>query len=337
MRTCPADRPASAAAASAVERALLGQFRARQKAATESTALAIKLNHWGLFSALNTLARTILHAVAADATLCLRAERAGPNGWPYFPSPRFEARHNCSSFACYLDVAGGVDLFPPGCDGAWARARGRGAEPQFNLVRDGSLAALRRRFGGGASPHELRGIVARWLFVPAAATRAHVAAQRARVGLDGAAPWVSLHVRWGDKLNEEGRRVGADEFVAAARPMMRRANASRLFLATSSPRAVAEVRGALAPTERLCVPNLTRVSDDAARRHKNHFLAEAAAPESSFLDAYSDVWTILQGAGAVVTYSSNIGRFVYWHNLRRIDRGDFAIASLDGVVEAELL
>ena len=97
---------------------------------------------------------------------------------------------------------------------------GRGAETWFHLGRDGdgvrplpappppsALRVLDAWYGPAVSSGELRGAVTRWLFAPSDASLAHAALRRREMGLPPPGAYVSLHVRWGDKLNAEVRVV----------------------------------------------------------------------------------------------------------------------------------
>jgi len=46
-------------------------------------------------------------------------------------------------------------------------------------------------------------------------------------------------------------------------------------------------------------------------------------------DALADMSLMAAGSGAVVTFSSNMGRWLYFLVYSRIQRGDFQICSLD--------
>ena len=76
-------------------------------------------------------------------------------------------------------------------------------------------------------------------------------------------------MRWGDKLNTEtvGRALTAEHYVNAARGVMRATKTATLFLATTSPRAVVEIRRGLnPPNESLVVPTIsTRLDDSKAK------------------------------------------------------------------------
>ena len=41
------------------------------------------------------------------------------------------------------------------------------------------------------------------------------------------------------------------------------------------------------------------------------------------------MWAVMRGAGAVVTLSSSMGRYVYFHNYALAERGHFDFWSLD--------
>ena len=50
--------------------------------------------------------------------------------------------------------------------------------------------------------------------------------------------------------------------------------------------------------------------------------------DEHFLEAFADVDDIARGRGAVVTYSSNFGRWIYWLRLPEVRLGRFLIANL---------
>jgi hypothetical protein len=293
---------------------------------TPPVGLAVKLEDWGLFATLSSLATAILHAVGSERTLCLKSARPGKrvmNSWPYYPSAEFETKHGCTSYRCYLALASKVDLFPRGCGAVWRKARRKTATKAINVVNNEFECATHfpalERFGVPVS--ELREIVVMWLFEPTAPVKAYVDRRRQQTAWPWPWPWprsgsdevalpghasphgvslgiitihlptaaspphnpttithnsppsrlkyAAVHVRWGDKLNTEtvGRALTAEHYVNAARGVMRATKTATLFLATTSPRAVVEIRRGLnPPNESLVVPTIsTRLDDSKAK------------------------------------------------------------------------
>ena len=75
----------------------------------------------------------------------------------------------------------------------------------------------------------------------------------------------------------------------------------------------------------------TNIHDETARdQHGFVFMNTShAPPEQSMLELYADMWALMHGQGAVMTLSSSMGRFVYFHNYALSERGHFDFASLD--------
>ena len=146
-------------------------------------------------------------------------------------------------------------------------------------------------------------------------------------------------MRWGDKVaSSEGVRINASDYAAALAPLVARANATSVWLATSSPVAVAEMRAALADSPAaVVVPKFARVpegqivADPRARgsRAFNFMPAGRVSRARSSLEMLCDVFAVLRARAAVVTFSSSIGRYVFYHNYRRIGDAHFELVSLD--------
>ena len=125
----------------------------------------------------------------------------------------------------------------------------------------------------------------------------------------------------------EGSRIEVDQFLLTARKLFSTAAPHRkviFFLATTSPAAVSAARNMTGDDEVLVVSPALPVDDVKAATQSNYWLEESSLPEANFLDAVADISDILDAAGAVVTFSSNMGRFVWM-----MRRSDFLIESLD--------
>lgn len=169
---------------------------------------------------------------------------------------------------------------------------------------------------------------------PSAATRAYLAWRRASADLALPAEYVAAHIRWGDKAAKETHeRINASDYIVAARQLADEAGAPAarrsIFLATTSPRALVDARAALWADETIFASNASHVPDELTGAQTNYWLSKAAKREVNFLEAFADVWTILGSRGAVLTLSSNMARWVWFHNQPEIRSGRQQIKLLD--------
>ena len=360
-----ADFERSFAAADAEMRA---RFRALQERAAPSRVLLLRWNKWGLYCSWNALVRALLWALVSNRTLCLLEAdpsppvRKGEPPWPYHPSVEYERRHNCSGLRCYVDFPV-AELWPPACASA-VRGGGAGAgaaagaatvsAPQHFKVSaydpvmcgaatrfdaaslgttragfvPGALANLSAALGGRWDEPTLRSVVTRWMFeAPSAATRAFLAWRARELALP--ADFVAVHIRWGDKTAKETQRINASEYVAAARLFAPDEARRDLFVATTSPQALADVRAHARAGERIFATNASHLPDELSGTSENIWLSHSLKREENFLEAFADVWNIIQSRGAVLTLSSNMGRWVWFHNLLEIRLGRQQIKLLD--------
>ena len=320
------------------EEKIFQHFRALQERVPDdpSRGLLFQLSKWGLFMGMNALAKAVLWTMATNTTLCLISP--GPKYWPYHPSKDFETSHGCTSYECYFSF--NVSLFPPGC----RRLQASGAKvlsndfdlrgfitngndfPPIHGTR-GTMEYLQHHYR--VHSNILRSMVTRWLFAPSIHTLNHIDARQRMLKLPSR--YVSVQIRWGDKVNMEAKKISASEYVTAARQLATDDSAKRsIFLATSSPTALSEVRQVLRTEETMYSINSSHVPDEKAAGHSNFWISSAITPDANFFEVFSDIWAVTHGEGAVVTYSSNIGRWVWWYRLFEINRGLFQITSLDG-------
>ena len=73
----------------------------------------------------------------------------------------------------------------------------------------------------------------------------------------------------------------------------------------------------------------SHLPDELSGTSENIWLSHSLKREENFLEAFADVWNIIQSRGAVLTLSSNMGRWVWFHNLLEIRLGRQQIKLLD--------
>ena len=191
----------------------------------------------------------------------------------------------------------------------------------------GALANLSAALGGRWDEPTLRSVVTRWMFeAPSAATRAFLAWRARELALP--ADFVAVHIRWGDKTAKETQRINASEYVAAARLFAPDEARRDLFVATTSPQAARRRARPRTTGERIFASNASHCSELSGTR-ENIWLSHSLKREENFLEAFADVWNIIQSRGAVLTLSSNMGRWVWFHNLLEIRLGRQQIKLLD--------
>ena len=71
------------------------------------------------------------------------------------------------------------------------------------------------------------------------------------------------------------------------------------------------------------------VPDEHSSSSETFWLSHSLKREVNFLEAFADVWNIIQSRGAVLTLSSNMARWVWFHNLLEIRLGRQQIKLLD--------
>eukprot|EP00965_Chrysotila_dentata_P193613 6175869-Pleurochrysis_carterae.AAC.3 len=179
--------------------------------------------------------------------------------------------------------------------------------------------------------------------------------------------YVSVHIRWGDKLkrSDHARKIQVSAYVHAAENLARSAAAPIVIFSTAANEVEQDLvslrRSASARGRVLRFVNLSRIA------MAPHLKGRAAATNSWLLreqehtadserrgagseglrggwdatrramtngqdnayDALADMSLMAAGSGAVVTFSSNMGRWLYFLVYSRIQRGDFQICSLD--------
>ena len=308
--------------------AFINRFHAvqsRPSAVVSGNILHTRFSRWGLYSMMNNLAVVILGTVANNMTLCVRTEP-----WPYAPSPTFEAMHGCRGAACYLQA---VDvLWPPACESPMPTNVN---SPEIHdVLRKANPRQAGGALGAACAPYA-RSAVTRLLFRVKPQLLAQIDRSVAQFfGIENAArlpPYIAIHVRWGDKVREAAR-IRAEEYVAAASALCDKHRVRTILLATSSPAAITAIAtqvDKVRPDLKLIVPTSRARMADEDFQGENKWLNASALPEDSFVSAYSDEQLIISAMAAVVTMSSNMGRFPYWYNYGAIQTGSYELINLD--------
>ena len=132
---------------------------------------------------------------------------------------------------------------------------------------------------------------------------------------------------------KEAKQLPASDYLSAAHLLMAPPQSKQnLFLATSSPAAADAVRQGLGPEDTVFLSNLSHVPDEDVVGKGNYWIATSITSEHNFLEAFADVWDVTHGDGAVLTYSSNVGRWIYWYRFPEFKLGRFPMTTLDGGV-----
>jgi len=127
--------------------------------------------------------------------------------------------------------------------------------------------------------------------------------------------YVAVHIRWGDKIIKESKKVEAPRYVEAAEALAAEIGVNTVLIVTAEADAVDAVRQEIQGN--YSTSNLTYI-------FPNYYSAYDEA-----LDYISDIMLLTSGRGAIVTYSSNMGRLVYYLSHQSILRQEFDIVSMD--------
>ena len=137
--------------------------------------------------------------------------------------------------------------------------------------------------------------------------------------------YIAVHIRWGDKLTfKESEKVEALEYIKAAENLAAQRNVTTILIVTNDHTAADAVKDAIGdlPTSGRHNNNHT---DHCFRYVFPSYYASAKDP----LDFISDIMLLTAGKGAVVTFSSNMGRLVYFLRHDSILNDTFNIVSMD--------
>ena len=281
-------------------------------------AINFRFSKWGLFSMLNNLSVLIMHSIATSTPLCVQKWTL----WPYSPSAEFERKNNCSYLACYIELP--FDLFPTGC------GVNVGVKEVHNIpIHRPNITNFIHTAHPDLSLEQFRQVVHGWFFDNPTPYIKNVCKERLSALRLNRNSYLSAHVRWGDKTKMEAHRVEASDYAAALVPLVTRTQIDTVFLATASHEAVGAMRLALQgvlPKVRMAVPDLT--TRLLPSEEQNGWLKQGAPREGAFIEAYADVWTVLQGRGAVLTLSSNMGRWVYYCKATEVASSAFFLANI---------
>ncbi len=326
VRQCsrrPSNRTRAAAAAADQEAgALFHELDASQRTAPCGLTDVHGLHYWGLFSALNQAVRAIIRSFARGRRACFQV----PPEWAYRPRagvicpPRPGApSDSATAFDCYFHSS-------LSCERSCRERDGNQPDAEFSVGAE--LHNLSARYPA-LDAALIRSTVTRWLFRLSPAARAF--AERRDAATARESSYVAAHVRWGDK-RRESPLVSLSSYLAAAAQLAPASTAPLLLFSTSGARVLRQLPAAAASAGvdvgRTIVPRHLRHAD----AQLTWMVASANGTvdaQRNALDVLADMLAMARGAGAVVTYSSNMGRFLYYLALPRVRDGTFAICSLD--------
>ena len=64
------------------------------------------------------------------------------------------------------------------------------------------------------------------------------------------------------------------------------------------------------------------------------WINESVSPEENLLAVWADMADMIDAKGAVCTYSSNMGQWLFYHTAERRRRGEYSLVGLDQPIEA---
>ena len=203
------------------DRLLFERFRALQlRAPSRDKTMVVRWARWGLFMGLNVLAKVVVAALASNQTICLVSPQTDGR-WPYHPSAAFEKEHECYSYNCYFTFSG-VSMFPDGCASLMAEGvkpeqvldfdlRGNDPFPPAKSSPSGRFkgALLHLGLQCNVSNGAIRSMTTRWIFTPTELVMDYVNRRHPNLHVEKPFPaqYVSMHIRWGDKVRGVGFEV----------------------------------------------------------------------------------------------------------------------------------
>ena len=258
-------------------------------------------HRWGLGSELNQIIKcaTELALERNGTKFCIQY----PKYWEYgVQTEKVSTMTNCSKLGCFFE-----SLASSSCDDQ-DRDDCTASEIKLNSRRaaaDESTWSL--------SLLSIRAEATRTIFDRPTAVQADHFQKKASDLLGGNRDYVAAHIRWGDKLREEAQKVEAPRYLEAAEKLAAKRGVSTVLILTSDPDAVRAVQDELHRNP----SNLTYI-------YPNYY-----AMSSDPLDYISDIMLMTSGKGAVVTFSSNMGRLAYFLRHHSILQHQFEIVSMD--------
>jgi hypothetical protein len=259
---------------------------------------------YGLFSMLNRVAHILLIEFLQGRRACFIESPE----WSYSPSEAFERAVGCQGIACYIDR----DLR---CAGRGVRApkTGRSNAPMTTTRSEHHLAA---RYPG-VDLAAARGVITRWLYrLPDHVTAA------ANTRLENVtSSYISIQVRWGDKVVQESVKRPMLAYLDLAQTVANKTNTSLVLFFTIDVEAVQALHSQLGDN-----PSSMRYIIPRSELTKVEGWLTPASREQNAIGVLADVLLIVRGRGAVMTISSNMAEFVHFY---RLDNPAFVLADAD--------
>jgi hypothetical protein len=250
---------------------------------------------WGMFSSLHQVVNWMGYSAANNLTLCVKTTRSA-----YMPSNNFTVEFGCTMWECY---------FIP-----WSRCPDRCFTDEEKISKshfppEPSMITLARRFKVQVA--HFHSFMARWVY----SQPLHI--HQSFLPMTQALPrqYVSVHVRWGDKLSTfEATKKPLSVYAKMAAHMAKSLNTTNLYLSSTDSEARSQFPRVW--------PHPLYVS--LAKVVLEGFTSGSG--EQNALSILEDVHVMLGGSGVVVSFSSNIGRWCNEWSGRRIN---FKIVSVD--------
>ena len=298
------------------------------------------LHYWGLFSMLNQLVRATIHSFAHGRRACFRV----PHLWSYQPARGCRESlltNQSSAFSCYFGsefscgrqcrraplepFRGVVDE----AKGIWRFEHGWPQAGEIEYVVGGEMRILAARYTG-LDFHAIRSAVTRWAFRLSPRVEDHLQSLRHANHLTPHG-YVAVHLRLSDKLllaSERARKVPLSAFVAAAAELAT-TRATPIMLFTISAAEVIADLNHIPDTPTLNLSRFRVPVHLANTAERTSWIVKSTDVHANAFNALADMKLLSEAAGAVVTFSSNMGRFLHYLTLSEQREGRMRVRSMD--------
>ena len=298
------------------------------------------LHYWGLFSMLNQLVRATIHSFAHGRRACFRV----PHLWSYQPARGCRESlltNQSSAFSCYFgsEFSCGrqcrrapLEPFRGVVDEAKGIRRSEHGWPQageIEYVVGGEMRILAARYTG-LDFHAIRSAVTRWAFRLSPRVEDHLQSLRHANHLTPHG-YVAVHLRLSDKLllaSERARKVPLSAFVAAAAELAT-TRATPIMLFTISAAEVIADLNHIPDTPTLNLSRFRVPVHLANTAERTSWIVKSTDVHANAFNALADMKLLSEAAGAVVTFSSNMGRFLHYLTLSEQREGRMRVRSMD--------